>query len=242
MNKSVGIIIPTTGSNVVKDAIDSALNQTYENILIYLVVDGYEYKSRTNDIINQYLNQYILENPKLRVYYLHDNTGKDGRNGHNIYSAFSFLATTDYIAYLDQDNFIDETHIECCVNTIEENNLDWTYSLRKIVSENKEYICNDDCESLGIYRPVMDYNLVDTSCYCLKRDIAILCSPYFIGGFGHDRRYLQVLLNNFKNTDCTGKYTVNYRLGGNNTLTGDFFKHWNKKVEEQFNGNLPWRK
>ena len=71
----------------------------------------------------------------------------------------------------------------------------------------------------------------------------MMVAPYFVGGWGHDRRYFQVLSANFKNFDCTGKYTTNYRLGGDNNLTGEFWKTWNKRTEEAFkNTEMPWRK
>lgn len=233
--KKAGIIIPTTGASTVWKAVESALSQTYANTDVYLVADGIEYSRKI-------MGHTIFKNLGDRVfeYHLPKNTGANGQNGHRIYSAFSFLSDADYLFYLDQDCWFDENHVESCVNYLESNNLDWCHSLRKIVSENGDYICNDDCESLGKYTPNFDYNLVDTNCYCIRRDCAVLASPYFVGGFGHDRRYYQVLSNNFK-FGCTGKYTINYRLGGNNMLSPEFFQHWNTMSETKYAGNLPWR-
>ena len=205
MTKSAGIVIPTTGNPIVFNAVKSALNQSYENVIVYLVIDGKEYSS---------IQHQITEHPKLKVYYLPENTGKNGQNGHRIYSAFSFLVNTDYIFYLDQDCFYDNNHVQSCDETLESNNYDWVYSLRKIVNNKGEYICNDDCESLGPYTPLFDYNLVDTNCYALKIEIARLVAPHFIGTWGHDRRYLAILLEHFKHFTGTGQYTVNYRMGG----------------------------
>ncbi len=213
MNKSVGVVIPTTGNPVVYDAIESVVKQTYDNVKVYLVVDGAEY----SDIFYK-----LKDHGRMVVYYLPENTGKNGQNGHRIFSAFSYLI------------------IESCINTINTKNLDWCYSLRKIVSKSGRYICDDNVESLGKYTPLFDYNLIDTNCFCLNVNIARLVSPYFVGGWGHDRRYTKVLLDNIKNFDCTGKYTVNYRLGGDNNLHSDFFVNNNKIVSAKYNNRYPW--
>jgi hypothetical protein len=231
MNKSVGVVIPTTGNPVVYDAIESVVKQTYDNVKVYLVVDGAEY----SDIFYK-----LKDHGRMVVYYLPENTGKNGQNGHRIFSAFSYLINTDYIMYLDQDCYFDSDHIESCINTINTKNLDWCYSLRKIVSKSGRYICDDNVESLGKYTPLFDYNLIDTNCFCLNVNIARLVSPYFVGGWGHDRRYTKVLLDNIKNFDCTGKYTVNYRLGGDNNLHSDFFVNNNKIVSAKYNNRYPW--
>lgn len=245
--KQAAIIIPTTGNPKVGKAIESALNQTYKNIKIFIVVDGNEYALPTIDVIsenNLWEDDSIHPDDKKLIFQvLEENTGANGQNGHRIYSAMSFLSNADYLFYLDQDCWFDENHVESCINLMEKNDLDWCYSLRKIINTEGKVECNDDCESLGIYKPVFDYNLVDTNCYCIKRDVAMLASPYFVGGWGHDRRYLAVLMNNFKKYDCTGKYTTNYRLGGDNNLTPAFWKEWNSTVEKLYKGNeYPWRK
>lgn len=232
--KSAGIVIPTTGNPIVFDAIKSALNQTYSNLKVYLVIDGEEFSS---------IQYQLFEYKNLFVYSLPENTGKNGQNGHRIYSAFSFLINTDYIFYLDQDCFYDSDHVETCINTLEKNNLDWCHGLRKIVDKNGHYICNDDSESLGKHKPLFDYHLVDTNCFAIKTSVAQLVSPYFVGTWGHDRRYTNILMEHFKNYDCTGKYTVNYRMGGvDNKVSAGFFLNSNNIVHQKYNGVFPWRK
>jgi glycosyltransferase involved in cell wall biosynthesis len=240
--KQAAIIIPTTGNSKVEYAVESALKQTYKNTKVYLIIDGSEHSYKV-DRTDWDLDLDYEQRDRLLIYELEENTGANGQNGHRIYSAMSFLSNADYLFYLDQDCWFDENHVESCIKLLETKDLDWVYSLRKIHSKSAGYLCNDDCESLGMYAPVFDYQLVDTNCYCIKREVAMMVAPYFVGGWGHDRRYLQVLATNFKKFDCTGKYTTNYRLGGDNNLTGAFWEAGNAKVEELYKDKeFPWRK
>lgn len=237
--KKATVIIPTTGSDEFIDCLQSVLNQTYKNTQAYVVVDGNEYSSKVEEEISFLKpneNKYSLVN-------LPENVGKNGFYGHRVFAAFTHLVNSDYVLYLDQDCIMDNDHIETMIKTIEDNNLDWCYSLRKIVNKSGEYICNDDCESLGKWNPVMQYNHIDTNCYCIKTPVAIRIAQVWHGGWGQDRVFYSVIGQHFPNYDCTGKYTMNYRLAGNDgSVKSDFFVQWNKTVNEQFGGNLPWRK
>ena len=73
--KSAGIVIPTTGNPIVFDAIKSALNQTYSNLKVYLVIDGEEFSS---------IQYQLFEYKNLFVYSLPENTGKNEQNGQRI--------------------------------------------------------------------------------------------------------------------------------------------------------------
>lgn len=237
--KSVAVIIPTTGSNEFSKCLDSVFNQTYSNIKVFAVVDGKEYSNIVNEIVAY--SKATGDNFSLTL--LPDNVGKNGFYGHRVFAAFTHLVNSDYVVYQDQDCFMDSNHIETMVKTIEENDLDWTYSLRKITTKDGKYICNDDCESLGKWNPVMQYNHVDTNCYCIKTSVAIKISQVWHGGWGQDRVYYSTISQYFPKFDCTGKYTMNYRIAGNDgSVKSEFFEQWNQKVNEIFEGKLPWRK
>lgn len=233
------VIIPTTGSDDVQKALESVFNQTYETET-YLVIDGLEHVEKVDEI----LYHMDLVDSGLNVCTLPNNVGANGFYGHRVYAAFTHLINTDYVLYLDQDCWLEPDHVESCIKTIEENKLDWCYSLRNIYEQNGEFACQDNCESLGPKWPVMGYPHVDTNCYCIKTDCAIKISSIWHGGWGQDRVFLNIISNAFKKFDTTGQYTVNYRMGGGtNAVKSDFFKHNNFFVEQHYsNGVLPWRK
>jgi len=228
------VIIPTTGSDEVKHAIDSVLSQTYST-KCYVVADGRKFHSKTRLIAGHHKN--------LEICYLPLNVGANGFYGHRVYAAFTHLLNTDYVLYLDQDNWFDSNHVSSCIDTIQSKNLDWCYSLRKICDKNGEYICNDDCESLGKWPTYHGANHVDTNTYCIKTAIATKLASAWHGGWGQDRVFLQAISHHFKQFDCTGEYTVNYRLAGNEgSVTKQFFENGNKIMNDKYNGEFPWKR
>ena len=234
---SVTVIIPTTGAPELKTAIASVMNQSYES-KCYVVADGPKAHSGTRNITDDFLSRKNLERCFLPL-----NVGANGFYGHRVYAAFTHLIDTKYVVYLDQDCWFEPDHIKNCIKTIEENNLDWSYSLRKICTKDGQYICNDDCESLGKWQTYHGVNHIDTNCYCIKTEVAIKLAQVWHGGWGQDRVWLNVLSQHFTKFDCTGKYTVNYRVDGNaGSVNADFFLNGNKVMNEKYNGVYPWRK
>lgn len=235
------VIIPTTGSPELVDAVTSVLNQTYDTSC-YIVCDGPDFVDDVKLILKQFQNHPNYN--KILVCNLPLNVGKGGFYGHRVYASFTHLVNTDYVLYLDQDNWLDKNHVKSCVDLIESKNLQWCYSLRKIYDKDGKYLCNDDCESLGKYES-FEPNVFhcDTNTYCLPRMTAIQCSSAWHGGWGQDRIFLKAISNFFPKADCTGEYTVNYRVGGNDgSVRKEFFEHGNAVMNKKYNGKFPWRK
>lgn len=233
------VIIPTTGSPELKDAVDSVLAQTYDTIC-YVVCDGMEHYEKVSLMALKYK---WTDNPKFKFCCIPINVGKNGFYGHRVYAAFTHLINTDYVLYLDQDNWFDIGHVQLCVDTIKNNNLDWCYSLRKIYTKDSEFIAKDDCESLGKWQTYHGVNHIDTNSYCLKSSIAIKLAQVWHGGWGQDRVFYSAIGQYFPKYDCTGYYTCNYRVdGGQGSVSGEFFINGNKIQTEKYKGNFPWTK
>lgn len=223
---SVAVITPTVYSKHFDTAVRSVGNQTMP-CQHWIINDG------------------MCEGRELSDYYLKlpENTGRfQGKifNGQRIYAGVSHLINADYILFLDEDNWFEIGHVQTMVEFCESKGLDWCYSLRKIVDEEGNYVCTDDCESLGRWPTFYDpkVNFVDMNCYCIKRDVLTkVCHTLNIGGIGEDRVFYQALSRLFPNFGCTGLYTVNYRT----ERLKQMFLEGNKKTKELYSGNLPWR-
>ena len=89
-----------------------------------------------------------------------------------VFAAAPYIIDEDVIFYLDDDNFYDPDHVQSLVGFIEQFELGWAYSLRKIVDNHGNFICDDNCESLGCYPNSHNQYLVDNSCYVVRTSVA----------------------------------------------------------------------
>jgi glycosyltransferase involved in cell wall biosynthesis len=250
----VSVITPVTGNPLMKQAIQSVQDQDYPNIEHIIVIDGKEREAAAQEI----LKEIEFKKPQTHVICLPYATGKDGFNGHRIYGMSLFLANGDYLAFLDEDNWFDPNHIASLVQVVEAKHLDWAYSLRKIVNLDGNEATYDNCESLGKW-PIYtgNHHLVDTSCYFLKKCIAIEYAHLFYVRFGEPNgvkagtpglKCTDVLLCNelvktYPRCDTSGAYTVNYRMGMTKfSLSLDFIHKGNAVMETKYPQGFPWQK
>jgi len=241
--KSAVVITPTTGSPDVVDAINSVKLQTYNNVDHLIVVDGSQFSLRTDQTFRD--AGIISARDKLYRTDLPFNTGGNGYYGHRVMAAFSHLVNYDYVLFLDQDNWYDPNHVELLIEECEKYNFEWSYSLRKIYDNNKNYICDDNCESLGRWPTWVNDKgfLVDSSSYCFTQKFIRVVGHVWDHGWGADRRFYTILKDEVghNNYGCTGRHTLNYRLGGNEgSVNTEFFIEGNKKTTEQYQGSFPW--
>ena len=117
--------------------------------------------------------------------------------------------------------------------------------LRKLSEKHNLVLLEDNCESLGRWPVWVDKNshLIDSSSYCFSQSFIRMVGHIWDFGWGGDRRFYTIVKDqiNHKNYGCTGKHTLNYRLGGNEgSVQADFFIVGNEKTLEHFNNKLPW--
>lgn len=242
VQKSVTVITPTIGSPKLIDAIESVKNQTYKCEHL-VVIDGPEYNKQVLDLKNDNVvfSARVVTSPY--------NTGAGGFYGHRIYASYPHLINSDYVLFLDEDNWFEPNHVETLIETIEKNRLDFAYSLRKIYSSDKKYLVDDNCESLGKWEIFMSRKsphgkqyLIDTSSFCFKREFIQKTCHLWHSGWGGDRRYLYFVKDEAK-YDTSGQYTLCYRLDGNpNSVTEDFFKSGNETQRQYYGEKFPWQK
>lgn len=167
------------GQPFLKECIESVRNQTYKNIEHIVVVDGINRKDTAMSIFDSCsfgkgFGERQLDEHTLILPYP---TGTNRYNGHRIYGAMTFIADGDYHIWLDEDNTLEPNHIESLVKLVQEKNLDWAYSLRKIIDKDSNVLCLDDCESLGKYTSVLNDNFIDVNCFFVKKELASQITP-----------------------------------------------------------------
>jgi glycosyltransferase involved in cell wall biosynthesis len=242
MSKRVTVITPTTGSHYLEQNVKSVSEQTYDNVEHLVVIDGKDFSTKAMP---------ALVTSSATVLTLPHNTGHSQYNGHRIYGAVSYLVDSDYVMFLDEDNWIAPNHVESLVKTIEEGN-DWAFSLRKIYDGDGNFICLDDCENLGLWPTCISEQelFVDVGAYFLPTPIAVQISPLWYRRARHpddqpevDRIIMQTLLSYGWSYDTNGKYTLNYRVGNReDSVKSDFFLWGNAMMEKKYPNSYPWRK
>ena len=234
----VTVITPTTGAPYLKQALESVKSQTYENVQHLVVVDGNHPKAHV--MLQDYPNVDVIELPYP--------TGIDRYNGHRIYGASTYLAKGEYLCFLDEDNWLEPDHVESMMKVIEAGNQ-WAFSLRKITDKDGNYVCNDDCESLGKWPSCLNDYFVDVGCYFFPKELALQLTPIWHrkarepGVPEVDRMLIHVLRQNNLTCDSNGLYTLNYRTGNTErSVQKEFFLQGNEMMKQKYNGNLPWQK
>lgn len=222
---TVAVVTSTIGRPELIQAILSVKNQTYP-CKHYIFVDGEQYAEQARQILSQYNH--------LIVTYLPMNTGANGWSNSSINAIAPYLITEDLICYLDDDNCYEPYHVESAVEKLVESGADYAYALRSFYTQEGEFICPDNFESLGflpqpadkpseitfsIYYQNNGYLLdvaqsktqhIDTNCYILKREVAILISSAWYSGLHNDTNVFNRLIElNLKNV-CTHRISVKY--------------------------------
>ncbi|USE00334.1 glycosyltransferase family 2 protein [Vibrio sp. SCSIO 43133] len=100
-SRLISIVIPSFNSEcVIRRSVDSVLNQTYQDIELWVIDDGSQ--DHTLDILNSY------NDPRLHIYALPNNTGSPAQPRNEGISR----ATGKYIAFLDSDDYWEPNKLE----------------------------------------------------------------------------------------------------------------------------------
>lgn len=239
----VVVITPTTGIPELAQAIQSVAKQG-DGVEHWVVVDGTQYAEKAIKVVLD--NQH----PQLKLIILPENTGCPNNYfkeldanfyGHRIYAGVLNFINADYVLFLDEDNWFEPNHVSTMVEGIQNYNLDWIYSLRKIVDKSGNFLCEDNCDSLGIYPNQNRITFVDMNCYCFKTEFALKLAPtLYRADYNTDRQVFKqalALSTRYDNFSSTGRYTVNYRA--NRDENKEWFLNGNIKMHDIYK-KFPW--
>jgi len=110
----IDIIVPVynTPRNDLERCLNSILNQTFNNYIVYIIDDG------SNDETKDYLDNYVKDKDSFIVKHISNNGVSNARNlGIDI-------SNSKYIAFVDADDTVESTFLEEAYNLAEDNNLD----------------------------------------------------------------------------------------------------------------------
>jgi glycosyltransferase involved in cell wall biosynthesis len=247
--QTAAVIIPTTGRPTLRRAVQSVLAQMHPGTVAVVVVDGPQYGQATLEALDE-----MLPHPRIQLIPLPQNTGANGYQGHRIYGSIPQLVNQDWIFWLDDDNWLEPDHVAECVGSCVEHGLSWCATLRNIYEPDGTFLCVDECESLAIvptwFNPSAHH--VDTSCFCLSREVAIQLSmhwhrphlPYDVDpakAISPDTAICNVLRADAPRYALIARPTVNYTLGSREiTPKPDFFTTGNSVIRKRYGGKLPW--
>jgi hypothetical protein len=231
------VITPTIGNPGLEDAMNSIRRQSFSSILHLIVIDGEQYENSVYNIIKK------VPSYQYKVITLPWNTGAEKFNGHRIFAALGYLINQKYVLFLDDDNWFDENHVSSLVALIEDKKLDWAYSMRKIFSSTKEFICLDNCESIGDWPPYSGMaSLVDTSCYCLKKEVLLKSGHAWMVRYLGDRTFFDVVKKAFPRFKTSALYSLNYTISDSHMPNENFFLRGNRYMQEKYKHGVPWLK
>lgn len=154
----VSVIVPVYNvENYIERCLESLVNQTLQDIEIIVVNDGSTDNSES--IIKRYLEKF---NSKIKYFYKTNGGLSDARNYGMKY------ATSDYIAFLDSDDYVDVTMYEKLYNKAISENYDlvecdfiWKYENKQI--KDNGYIYKDKYEMIVNARVVAWNKLIKRS-------------------------------------------------------------------------------
>jgi hypothetical protein len=218
----IAVVTSTIGRPTIKRTIQSVQNQT-RKATHYVFIHGSDYSDKTTP--------YLA--PDTVAVHLPRANGTGGYGMAPVFALAPFVVDEDIIFYLDDDNWYDPDHIESLASMIEEHDLGWAYSLRKIVDNEGWWICDDNCESLGCHLNATGHYLVDNSCYAVRTDVARKHSHAWYVPIISDRNFQAELMKARIKTGTTGRHTINYRLSHDGT---------GGMTREKFLGNNEWMK
>lgn len=174
----VTVVIPIYDrEDVLKESIESILNQSYTNFELILVCDGSP--EATLKIVDTY-----KDNPKVRIFKFKDNSGNAVR-GRN-------LAITEsrgkYIAFQDSDDIADRDRLKLSLVYMKQYNVDIVYGGWKALVDGTR---NVDIENgQEIFSPDCDYDLLKEVCVpCQSTVMATVESLKAVGGLKTHMRY-----------------------------------------------------
>ncbi|WP_286925030.1 MULTISPECIES: glycosyltransferase [Lysinibacillus] len=174
----VSVVIPIYDrEDVLRESIESILNQTYHNIELILVCDGSP--DNTLKIVDEYKN-----NPKVRIFKFNTNSGNAVRGRNKAIKE----ARGEYLAFQDSDDIAEPNRIQLSLEYLSKYEVDVVYGgWRAIVEDTRDIDLQDKQE---VYSPDCDYEFLKKICVPCQSTVMVRLEPLrIVGGLKTKMRY-----------------------------------------------------
>ncbi len=213
----ISVIIPTYNRvHLIKDAVESVFNQTYQDFELIIIDDG------STDNTREVLAEY---GERLRYIY-QENQGRSAARNHGIN-----LAKGEYIAFLDSDDvwFPDKLARQVPILESAPDNVVLVHGYKYIVDRNLQPIPGWELKLRNLYtlaeRGEETYeNYLHSNCIFTSTILVRKAAIIEIGGYDTSTQgvedldfYLQLLLLNYNFTFMSEPPLIKYRWHGDNT-------------------------
>lgn len=211
MLSKITVIIPTYNSaKYIKEAVDSALSQTYKDIEIIVVDDGST--DNTKDVLKKY-----IDNGKIRYIYQANGGPASARNkGINNSSG-------EFIAFLDADDIWFPDKLKKQIPLFNNSDIGLVYSDMEFFGDKFKYCYYSEILKRKmlkgyVYKNLILENFIPTSSVVIKRRIL-----YDVGFFNEDRKLFAV-----EDYDLWLRITKKYKVDFINELLVKYRIHSHK--------------
>ncbi len=224
MNKQplISVIVPTCKrSDMLTRAVDSILNQTWQNIEIIVVNDNVpnsDYDMSTRESLSKY-----EENSKVKIVFT---TGLAG--GGKARNLAIKNCTGEYVAFLDDDDRFLPEKLETQYNFMVDNELDMCYQDVKWHNEEDKLIefrkmdYVDDFSKESLIRYHVLHSIAPTAIYMIKREKLLLTEGFGEVAMGQDWFFmLRCIEAGLKIGYMPGAYVIQYLHSGERISLGD---------------------
>jgi glycosyltransferase involved in cell wall biosynthesis len=177
-SNDIAIIVPTCGRPELERALRSVEKQSLDatNIKVLLIVDGVEYLEPVDKILDK---GFELRISKFVLPYNCASYGGPAR------AAAVMLAQTEWVTFLDDDNWWEPDHLSKALNTAALFEVDWIVATRVIHTSDGQQLAVD---------PEAVAGHVDGGCHILKKELAVeAVQRYAVTGYMQDRKFYQRL-------------------------------------------------
>lgn len=213
---SISIIVPVYNKEkYLNRCLESLVNQTIKDIEIIIINDG------STDNSEAVIKEYLLTNTNIR-YYSKENEGIAKTRNYGIE-----LAKSDYILFVDADDYIENTLVEKLMPYIKQN-VDLIKFKVDCVNQNDEVLEKIDGPVFDILKGNEAFNqlycndvLLDSPCvYIIKKDLFTRLNAKFKGTYHEDFGLIPLLIIQADSCVSTPLYLYHY-IEADNSITRD---------------------